>query len=194
MKKLTLLVMLAFAALMFTSCEKVSYRSFVGTWGVEKIEYYNTDYAGNPIASSLKTHTYDPEDFDNGIHLIFKSNKRGEMRDSAIDSLPVLNEDSSAIDHYIVCPDTVLTTPFTYSYDADAGILYLNLRTARTYMLQIQDFNNSAFIYENEYGVDYIERAYMKRVNDVPSKSTSSRKAASHPHMPGSLLGDLTQR
>ena len=45
MKKLTYLTMVAIAALMFTSCSKNDYKSFVGTWGVEKIEYYNIDYA-----------------------------------------------------------------------------------------------------------------------------------------------------
>ena len=193
MKKLALFAVVAMAALLFTSCEKVTYRTFVGTWGVEKIEYYNTDYAGNPIASSMKTHFYDPEDFDNGIHLIFKSNKKGVMRDSAIDSLPVANYETMTIDHYIVCPDTVIETNFTYSFDSDEQALYLNLETARIYKLQIQDVSTESFIYVNEYDENYVEKAYMKRVEGISSKS-SSRKAASHPHMPGSLMGDLTQR
>ena len=194
MKKLSLLVALAIVALTFTSCRKVTYKSFVGTWGVEKIEYYNTDYAGNPIASSMKTHFYDPEDFDNGIHLTFKSDKRGEMRDSAIDSLPVLDLETMSIDHYIICPDTVITTNFTYSYDSEEHDLYLNLETGRVYKLQIQELSNNSFVYENEYDEDYVEKAYMKLVSSVPSKSSSSRKAVSRPYMPGSFLGDLTQR
>ena len=53
MKKLTLFATLAILAVMFASCKKVDYNAFVGTWGVEKIEYYNIDYAGNPIAASF---------------------------------------------------------------------------------------------------------------------------------------------
>ena len=55
MKKLTLFATIAVAAILFASCNKIDYKSFVGTWGVEKIEYYNIDYAGNPIAASMET-------------------------------------------------------------------------------------------------------------------------------------------
>ena len=68
MKKLTFLTMMVLAALMITSCSKSDYKSFIGTWGVEKIEYYNIDYAGNPIAASLETFTFNPNDTNNGIH------------------------------------------------------------------------------------------------------------------------------
>ena len=187
MKKLTFLTMMALVALLFTSCSKTDYKSFVGTWGVEKIEYYNIDYAGNPIAASLKTFTYDPSDTDNGIQLIFKSNKTGEMRDSAIDSLEVVQGDGDTI--YIQCPDTVLVTKFTYSYDNSVNSLYMNMdNSTRPFRLQIHDLTNDSFIYENEYGKDYMEKAYMKRV----SKTTNlvSRNVPAHPHKrPGSVFG-----
>ena len=59
MKKLTLFVM-AFVALLFASCNKnkTDYKSFVGTWGVEKIEYFNIDYYGHPISSSIESFNY----------------------------------------------------------------------------------------------------------------------------------------
>lgn len=186
MKKLTFLTMMALAALLFTSCSKTDYTSFIGTWGVEKIEYYNIDYAGNPIAASLETFTYDPHDTDNGIHLIFKGNKTGEMRDSAIDSLEVV-QDGDTI--YIQCPDTVLVTKFTYSYDKSDNSLYMNMdNSARPFRLQIQDKTSDSFIYENEYGKDYMEKAYLKRVNKTIN--SASKNVPAHPHKrPGSVFG-----
>lgn len=186
MKKLTFLTMMAIVALLFTSCTKNEYKSFIGTWSVEKIEYYNTDYAGNPIAASLETFTYDPDDADNGIRLIFKADKSGEMRDSAIDSLLAVVEGDTV---YIQCPDTVLVTKFTYSYDKNEKSLYMNMSSsARPFRLQIVELTNNAFIYENEYGENYMEKAYLKRISK--STKSTSKNMPSHPHnRPGSLFG-----
>jgi hypothetical protein len=45
------------------------------------------------------------------------------------------------------------------------------------------------FIYEKEDDKNYMERAYLKRLSNTPSKS-ASRQTVKHPHKPGSLLGD----
>jgi hypothetical protein len=193
MKKLAFLTMMAIGAMLFTSCNKTTFQSFVGTWGVEKIEYFNTDYAGNPIAASLETYTYDPNDADNGIRLIFREDKTGEMRDSAIDSIGIdYDAETQTYDHYIQCPDTVVVTRFTYSYDERDRCLYMNMvyqDLLRTFRLQIQDFSKDAFIYENEYDVDYVEKAYLKRISKTSSKS-ADRQVKNHPHKSGSMLGD----
>ena len=190
MKKLTFLTMMALGALLFTSCNKIEYNSFIGTWGVEKIEYYNIDYAGNPIAASSEVYTYDPNSTDNGIQLIFKENGTGEMRDSAIDSIGIDEDNDFNYDYYIVCPDTVVVTEFDCSYNQSDRCLYMtNLGTMRTFKLQIQDFEDDSFIYENEYDKDYMERAYLKRVSKEVTKS-GSRQAKKHPHKLGSFLGD----
>ena len=183
MKKVTLLAMMAMVAMLFTSCSKTDFKSFIGTWGVEKIEYYNIDYAGNPIAASLETFTFDPNDADNGIQLTFRADKTGEMRDSAIDSLLV---DSV----YIQCPDTVLVTKFTYSYDKSDKSLYMNMdNSARPFRLQIENLTSDSFTYENEYGTDYMEKAYLKRISK--STKSASRNMPAHPHKgPGALFGD----
>jgi hypothetical protein len=183
MKKVTLLTMMAMVAMLFASCSKTDFKSFVGTWGVEKIEYYNIDYAGNPIAASLETFTFDPNDADNGIQLTFRADKTGEMRDSAIDSLLV---DSV----YIHCPDTVLVTKFTYSYDKSDKSMYMNMdNSARPFRLQIENLTSDSFTYENEYGVDYMEKAYLKRISK--STKSASRNMPAHPHKgPGALFGD----
>ena len=190
MKRLALFAVLAMTALLFTSCGKEDYTSFIGTWGVEKIEYYNIDYAGNPIAGSLETHIFDPNDTENGIQMVFRENKTGEMRDSAIDTVWVENEETGEYD-FIYNPDTVMVYSFTYSYDKSERTLYMNMEyenSLRTYKLQIQDLNNNAFVYENEYDVNFIEKAYLKRVSKSGTKS-ASRQKPTHPHKPGSILG-----
>lgn len=193
MKKLTLFATLAIAALMFTSCNKTNFKSFVGTWGVEKIEYYNIDYAGNPIAASMETYNYDPNDTGNGIHLVFREDKTGEMRDSAIDTVWLYNEETQEYDSCIYRPDTVLVYTFTYTYDASESSLIMKTRYTypyeymRTFMMKVSDMTNNSFIYENEYDVNYVERAYLKRVDDATSKVT--RQTPKHPSKPGAFLG-----
>lgn len=179
-------------ALLFASCNKIDYKSFVGTWGVEKIEYYNIDYAGNPIAGSLDTYNYDPNSTDNGIQLVFKANKTGEMRDSAVDTIWTdWNSETQAYESYVVNPDTVLVYPFTYSYDQSDNTLYMNMdygsyiNTAR---MAINDMTDDSFIYENEYDKDYMEKGYLKRISSTSSKETS-RQMVKHPRKPGSILG-----
>ena len=192
MKKLTFLTMMAMVALLFASCNKIDYKSFVGTWGVEKIEYYNIDYAGNPIAGSLTTNIFDPNDMNNGIHLVFLDDKSGELRDSARDTIGIdWDEQTQSYDHFIVRPDTIIINKFTYSYDESEQILYMNMHyenLLRTFRLQINNFNKDSFIYENEYDIDCVEKAYLKRVNKTASKS-ASRQDVNHPRKPGSLLG-----
>ncbi len=193
MKKLTLFATLAIAALMFTSCNKTNYKTFVGTWGVEKIEYYNIDFAGNPIAGSMETYIYDPNDTGNGIHLVFREDKTGEMRDSAIDSVWLYNEETQEYDTCIYRPDTVLVYTFTYTYDASESSLIMKTRYTypyeymRTFMMKVSDITDNSFIYENEYDVNYVERAYLKRVNNATSKAT--RQTPKHPNKRGAFLG-----
>ena len=193
MKKLTLFATLAIVALLFASCNKNDYTKFVGTWGVEKIEYYNIDYAGNPIAASLETYSYDPNSTDNGIQLIFRSDKSGEMRDSAIDTLWTdWNQATQVYESYIPCPDTVLVYTFTYSYDKNEHTLYMNMNygnSIKTFQMIIDNLTDDSFSYENEYSKDYMERAYLKRVSKSSSKS--GRDVTTHPHKRfGSLFGD----
>lgn len=199
MKKLHLILVCALTAMLFCSCQKVSYKSFVGTWGVEKIDYksYNTDYAGNPIqASMIESHfVFDPNDTNDGIHLIFRADKTGEMRDSAVDTVWFdWNPETQEYDSYIVNPDTVLVRNFTYSFDDDESLLYMNLLDdARTYKMFISNFTSNGFVYENTYDRDddnrvYIEIATMKRVSDAKRENNERKAARPHPHMHNSFL------
>ena len=192
MKKLSLFATLAMMALLFASCNKIDYKSFVGTWGVEKIEYYNIDYAGNPIAASMVTYTYDPYDIDAGIQLIFREDRTGEMRDSDVDTIWTdWNPETHTYGSYIYNPDTTIVYHFTYSYDKGDHSLYMNMDyddVLRTFRMYIHNLSDDSFIYENEYDKDYMEKAYLKRLSDTPTKS-GSRQAVKHPHKAGSFLG-----
>ncbi len=194
MKKLALFATLTIVALLFTSCRKKDYTQFIGTWGVEKIEYYNIDYAGNPIENTWSSFEYDPNSTDNGIQLIFREDKSGEMRDSAIDTIWTnWNEETQHYETFIPCPDTVLVYKFNCSYDNVEQTLYLNMETdssLHTYRMFIQELNNNTFVYENEYDKNYVEKAYLKRVSKTTSKS-GNREAVRHPHhKPGSFFGN----
>jgi hypothetical protein len=159
MKKITLLTLCAIAAMMFTSCAKLDDKSFIGTWGVEKIEYYNIDYAGNPISASMKTFEMVPGDEQSGIDLIFRENKTGEMRDRSQDTIIKKISDEPEVYDTIICPDTTLVTKFTYSVDERASILYMNIEyPVHTYKMNIVSMEKESFIYENEYGTNYVER------------------------------------
>ena len=128
---------------------------FLGIWGVEKIEYYNIDYAGNPIAASLETYTYDPNDIEHGIQLVFREDKTGEIRDNSVDFI-----------------DTTLVTNFTYAYDFDIYKLFINEDDYQSFKLDIKKLSHDAFVYENEYVSSQVEKAYLKRLSETPSKTT----------------------
>ena len=155
---------------------------FVGIWGVEKIEYYNIDYAGNPILESMTTYEFDPNDYDNGIQLVYREDRTGEMLDSSIDTIWM--SDGT----FICCPDTTVVTTFTYSYNANDSVLYMNMDYGYTYALDIKELTPEVFVYENEYYTNFVEKAYLKRISYMPSKSTG-KKSQYKPRKQGSLLG-----
>ena len=191
MKKTTLFALCAIATAMLTSCGKNDYKSFVGTWGVEKIEYYNIDFAGNPIVGSLKSFELVPGDQQSGIDLIFRDNKTGEMRDRSQDTIYVkdYSVNPPVVTDTIICPDTTLVSKFTYSYDKSDAILYMNMEyPVHTYKMNIVDLDNNSFIYENEYGTDYVEKAYMKRISNTTEKSAKRTVPQSRPRREGSFL------
>ncbi len=193
MKKITVFALCAIAAMMFTSCAKLDEKSFVGTWGVEKIEYYNVDYAGNPISASMSTFDMVPGDQQSGIDLIFREDMTGEMRDRSQDTIKLdYDEETDTYETIIVCPDTTLVTKFTYSVDGRASILYMNLTypVVRTYKMNITNMGKDSFIYENEYWKDYVEKAYMKRLSNSTSKSANRSNQSSRPRREGSLFSD----
>lgn len=200
-------VMVAFVC----SCNKTDYRMFIGTWGVEQLEYwhYNVDYAGNPIAASYEhetTYEYEANNPDYGIQLVFNENKTGAYRDFAIDSIwfkwnentqdydTYLAPPSSGYDSVIYCPDTVLVSNFTYTYDEDTKALYMNMDYLNTYMMTIVENTSDELVLEHRYSLDQaahlekLERFRMKRVSNAPK---SSRGASSQHHPVPQLSREL---
>lgn len=188
----------AMAAVLFTSCEQKAkdYTAFIGTWGVEKIEYYNTDYAGHPIASSMQTWTMTPGDPDYGIDLVFRADKTGEMRDRTQDTLWAdWNSETHTFETMIVNPDTTVVSKFEYSYDNASSVLYMDvdyvidgILVQKLFKMRISNLTPNSFTYENEYENNYVERSYLKRLSDTPAKGTRSNANQKRPHMPGSFM------
>ncbi|MBO4327791.1 MAG: hypothetical protein J5831_00090 [Bacteroidales bacterium] len=170
-----------------------TYKDFIGVWGVEKIEYweYNIDYAGQPIAASYEKtgeFEYDVDDPDFGIQLVYNSDKTGEYRDFAIDSMWFKwNEEIQDYDVYLVhpdegfdsviyCPDTVLVSQYTYLYDDEDKALYMNMDYLHTFKMQIVEFTENTFVSENRYKLDQathtekMEKFFMKKVGPAPKR------------------------
>lgn len=218
MKRILLFFFAITMVLGWTSCGKNDYLAFVGTWGVDQIDYYNIDFYGQPIESTRETYHFTPGDPDHGIDLVFRADRTGEMRDRSRDtlSIPVYDELNNPVDTvYIINPDTTVVTKYTYSFHNDDAILYMNmealLRYYRrttvndvtqdnleeverryTYMMHIELLTDESFIYENEYDVDYVEKARLIRLsNEAPAKkATRSSKPVRVPHKPGSMFGN----
>lgn len=191
MKKLTLIMATVALALTVASCGKDDYKSFIGTWGVERIDYYNIDYAGNPIQATITTYEFTPGDTQNGIDLIFREDKTGEMRDHSRDTLyiPVIENNEIVDTSVIVCPDTTIVTNFTYSYDADEGLLYMNMKVAHpfTYRMEVNFIDDNTFVYVNEYETNYVEKARLVRYSTETRDALRSKPVAI-PRHPNSLL------
>ena len=179
-----------YTAIVSVGIPNISEQSFVGIWGVEKAEYYNIDYAGNPIAASMETYFYNPFDENNSIRFVFRADGTGEMRDSAIDTIYTnYDEEHEVYLDTISCPDTVMIYTFTYSFDNSSQTLYVNMEGVyRPYRLVIRELTDDSFVYENEYGANYVEKAYLKRLSYTPTKSTGE-KSQFRPREQGSLLG-----
>ncbi len=177
-----------YTAIVTVEIPNINDQSFIGTWGVEKVEYYNIDYAGNPIPASMQTYTYNPDDADNSIRFTFRIDGTGEMRDSAIDTI-YTNYDSEHEIYLdtIPCSDTVLVYTFTYSFDNSSQTLYMNMEGV-SYFLIISELTDISFVYENEYSPNRVEKAYLKRLSYKPSKSTG-KPSQFRPCKNGSLLG-----
>lgn len=172
------------------SCVKEDYKSFIGTWGVRHIDYYNIDYAGNPIEASIQSWDFTPGDMQNGIDLVFREDRTGEMRDRSRDTLKFdWNDSTEVYETIIICPDTTLVTCFTYSYNPSDKLLFMNMQTPRPYIFQmsIRFIDDNTFVYENEYEMDYVEKATLVRYSTGTRGSRSSNPIKRHPK---SLLSD----
>ena len=110
------------------------------------------------------------------------------MRDRSQDTLWLdYNPDTDQYETMIVCPDTTLVTKFSYSYDADESILYMNMDYTHTYMMQISNLTDNSFNYINEYESNYVEKAYLKCISNE-ARSVGEKKNSWRPRREGSFL------
>lgn len=160
---------------------------FWGFWGVEKIEYYNIDYAGNPIEASMETFNMIPGDPQSGIDLIFRQNKTGEMRDRSQDTIYTWNPQTYQ-DDTIICPDSTIVKTFTYHLNDMDSTLIMNMDEGQLFRMNILEFTDSTFVYFNEYETDYVEKAYLVRLPNN-AKATPVKQNAIRPNKPDSFIG-----
>lgn len=189
MKKVKLLAVCAIAMLMLVSCGKKDDENnpFVGKWGVVRIEYYNIDYAGNPIDASMEVYDMPLDDPNDGIDMIFNANHTGEIIDRATDSMYILVD---SVIQFIPCQDTVLITKISdYNYNEKTSVLYITPEHARPYSMVISDLTDNSFTYTNEYAENYVERSYLVRLPSSKSASPAKRSSGKRPVRPGALLG-----
>ena len=191
MKRLTLFVTLLTIVLGLFSCSKDrTYKDFVGTWGVERLEYYNIDYAGNPIPGSLEVYEFPLGDAKDGIDLIFRSDKTGEMRDRSRDTIYNQISVDPVIYDTIINPDTTLVTYFTYSFDEEESTLFMMMDYARTFSMKVSNFEDDSFVYYNEYDENYIEKAFLKRLNTKSLSKGAATKPTFRPRRPKSFMSE----
>lgn len=190
MKKLSIFTAIMMLVVVMASCGK-DYTAFIGTWGVERIEYYNIDYAGDPIPATIETYYFKPGDMENGIDLVFRADKTGEMRDRSRDTLFLAEiiQGDTIIDT-IICPDTTLVTNFTYSYNHSDNLLFMNMMVEHPFIYQMKiDFiDDNTYVYENEYDNNYVEKAWMVRYSTETRGNRS--KAANMKRHPGSFFSN----
>lgn len=194
MKRIILFFFALAMVLGWTSCGKNDYMAFVGTWGVERIDYYNIDFYGQPIENTVETYYFTPGDPDNGIDLVFRNDRTGEMRDRSRDTLIFISDiiDNDTIIDTIICPDTTLITNFTYSYHDDDATLYMNMLVAQpfTYQMRIESLTDNSFVYENEYRLHIVEKAYLVRISDDTRHADRASKSSLRQRRWGSMFSN----
>ena len=203
MKKIGLSLIFATLAMMMASCtaennqnedDNNDYRIFVGTWGLKQIDYYYVDYFGQPVEEGKETYYFTPGDTKDGIDLVFKSDKTGVRIDRNNDTVFLIASVNPIVYDTIICPDTVLYFPFTYSYDEEEKLLFLTYPDqGKTYTAKILHFDEQSFRYYNQYKLydrDYAEDALLERISDTPSRVAPTRHKVHVPRKPGSFLFD----
>jgi len=194
MKKLTILIVAMALVFSAASCKKNGADLLIGTWALQILEYYNIDYQGQPIESTIVHYEFPIDVANEGIDIVFMKNNQGEWHDRDLDTFYVLISEDPDVYDTIINPDTTVVTPFTYFYDEDAAAVFLKTSDMVSHMLEVEELNSTTFSYVNEYGEHYVEHAILKRVDDSKSRSRSNAdvKRVSRPCRPGSLLSSTS--
>lgn len=191
MKKITLLASLFAFAFCLVSCKSDPIEKFIGTWGVERLEYYVVDYAGNPIDNTIEVHEFGIGDPDNGIDMIFKNDKMGEMRRRDIDTFNIQISVDPEEYETIINPDTTVVISFDYTYDSDMSALFVTMHDdMHTFMMKVSNLTDDSFMYVNEYDLHRVEKAYLKRISNATRSQKSASKPTYRPRKPGSFMSN----
>lgn len=198
MKRLLLFASSLLMILSMASCNKDKHDadSFIGTWGAKHIEYYNTDYAGNPIQASLLTYDLTPGDQEDGIDLVFKADRTGKMIDRSRDTLYFnWNSATQEYDSILPCIDTVIVTNFEYSYNKEDKLLFMRMLPEPPYIpyiyeMQVTFLDDNTIEYINEYDRDYVEKATLVRYDKNPIAKSRSAKPVNMKRHPKSLFSN----
>ena len=193
MKKVTFIVCALAMIFGLASCQpdsKHTYADFVGLWGVERIEYFNIDYAGDPIPSTVEVQDFTLGDPDDGIDILFTDKKSGEMRRRDIDTFYVKVSTNPVVYDTIINPDTTVVISFKYTFDEEESLLVMKMEDdMSTFMMIISDFTNDSFVYFNEYKPNAVEKAYLRRLSSSEERSKrSAGKPTYRIRKPGSFL------
>ena len=106
------------------------------------------------------------------------------MRDRSRDTLYMdWNSETEEYETIIVCPDTTVVTNFTYSYNSEDNLLFMNMQVEHPfiYQMNISFVSDSIFVYVNEYETDYVEKAKMVRYSTSTRGSKSTTWRGRHP-------------
>ena len=91
----------------------------------------------------------------------------------------------------IINPDTTVVIPFRYSYDEEVSTLFVTmLDDMHTFGMVVSNLTDDSFMYVNEYDLDYVEKAWLKRINKVAKSPKSGTKSTYRPRRPGSLMSN----
>lgn len=123
------------------SVAQMSVNDFLGVWGLELLEYYKVDYAGNMVLESSSL--YDPFDVDHGVQMVFWENHTGQKLDKT---------------------NSLTVKAYTYNVDPVHSILKVNCDDGQSFDLEIKEYSNASFTYENYYQQRQMERAVLKRL------------------------------
>lgn len=198
MKRLLIFASSLMMILSMASCNKDKHDadSFIGTWGAKHIEYYNIDYAGNPIEATILNYNFTPGDLENGIDLVFKADRTGKMVDRSRDTLYFnWNAETETYDSILPCIDTVIITNFEYSYNKEDKLLFMKMMpeppySPYIYQMKVTFIDDNTIEYVNEYDLDYVEKATLVRYSNETRGAKSSSKPANMKRHPKSLFSN----
>ena len=136
----------------FVSQNKLDFDGLMNkVFGVNSVEYWNTDYYDQMIEDSYRHNEYDPSDTTTGYTMFFLENGLGVQ-----------------MDHH---KDTAVYYAFQYDYNPMNQILHIEFETVdedhENYDPHVLTASDSLFRFIHEYKEHWWERADMRKIGTV---------------------------